>query len=272
MDTGDLEGYSEPEAGENLDVGARGGDPGRFMAGGRFTILYEEGPVLAVNKDPGILTQAPEGIDSLEARVKSFLICREDKPGGCYLGIPHRLDRPASGVIVFTKHVRAANRLSEQFRGRLVEKKYWTVVSGKVPGEAGTWTDYMRKIPGRAEAELVPPIHPDAREAILNYKVMGRFSNVVEAGGDATWLEIELETGRTHQIRLQAGSRGFPILGDALYGSKVPFGPQSEDERENAIALHSRILSFTHPMTRERVALVAPLREPWRPFIPSDLI
>ena len=241
-----------------------------LMADGAFDILYEEGPVIAINKASGILTQAPVGIDSLEARVKSFLIKREKKEGNCYLGIPHRLDRPASGVIVFAKHVRAAQRLSEQFQGRLIVKRYWALVAGLIPDDVGTWIDYMRKIPGRAEAELVEPIHPDAREAVLHYRVLGRFPKGMTGGGDVTRLEIELETGRTHQIRLQASSRGFPILGDALYGSTVPFGEQFDDERLNAIALHSRRMTFSHPMTREKVTLTAPPAESWRNFIDEE--
>ncbi|MGI5832596.1 MAG: RluA family pseudouridine synthase [Thermoguttaceae bacterium] len=244
------------------------GENEKWMDAGTFNILYEEGPVLAVNKESGILTQAPAGIDSLEARVRAFLIRREEKPGGCYLGIPHRLDRPASGVILFAKHVRAANRLSEQFRTRTVEKKYWALVSGCVPDDEGEWIDYMRKTPGRAEAELIAPIHPDAREAILKFRVLGRLTH--PEPGDVTHLEIELETGRTHQIRLQASSRGYPILGDSQYGSTVSFGEQFNDERLNAIALHSRKISFDHPMTRERVALTAPLPQAWTPFRTID--
>ena len=240
----------------------------QWMEAGSFQILYEEGPVLAVNKESGILTQAPAGIDSLEARVKAFLIRRENKPGGCYLGIPHRLDRPASGAILFAKHVRAAHRLSEQFRIRTVEKKYWALVAGHVPEDEGEWIDYMRKIPGRAEAELIPPIHPDAREAVLRFRVIGRLT--FPDFGEVTHLEVELGTGRTHQIRLQSSSRGFPILGDAQYGSSVPFGEQFEDERLNAIALHSRKMSFDHPMTRQRVSLTAPLPAPWRAFCAVD--
>ena len=240
----------------------------QWMEAGSFQILYEEGPVLAVNKESGILTQAPAGIDSLEARVKAFLIRRENKPGGCYLGIPHRLDRPASGAILFAKHVRAAHRLSEQFRIRTVEKKYWALVAGHVPEDEGEWIDYMRKIPGRAEAELIPPIHPDAREAVLRFRVIGRLT--FPDFGEVTHLEVELGTGRTHQIRLQSSSRGFPILGDAQYGSAIPFGEQFEDERLNAIALHSRKMSFDHPMTRQRVSLTAPLPAPWRAFCAVD--
>ena len=229
----------------------------------RFNIIYENGPTIVLNKQPGVLTQAPAGVDSLEARVKEFFNLREGRVGKRYLGLPHRLDRPASGLLVFARHVRAARRLSDQFQERSVVKKYWALVSGRVQEDFGTWRDYMRKIPGRAEAELISPIEPDAREAILHFHVVDRFPN-------ATWLEIELETGRTHQIRLQCSSRGFPLWGDELYGSRVPFGEAYEDVRERAIALHSRELSFVDFLTKERVTLRAPLYAPWRDYVQVD--
>ncbi|MDO4587815.1 MAG: RNA pseudouridine synthase [Planctomycetia bacterium] len=222
----------------------------------QLDIIYEEGSVIAINKPAGILTQSPPGIDSLELHVKKYLIEKEQKTGKCYLGIPHRLDRPASGLIVFAKNSRAANRLSEQFESRMVQKKYWAIVSGMIEDDEGTWIDYMRKIPGRAEAEIRAPIHPDAREAVLHFFVKKRWNN-------QTWLEIELETGRTHQIRLQCGSRGFPLLGDQLYGSTVPFGTQFADDRLRSIALHSREMTFSHPQTREKIVLVAPISKTW---------
>jgi RluA family pseudouridine synthase len=221
-----------------------------------FSILYEEGPVLAVNKPPGLLTQAPPGIDSIESRIKNFLILREKKPGKCYLGVPHRLDRPASGVMVFCKHVRAARRVSEQFEHRQVEKTYWACVEGNVEPKEGTWEDYLRKIPDQAMAEVVSPIHPAAREAILHYRVLDDF-----AWG--SWLEIRLETGRTHQIRVQASSRGHPILGDHQYGAERPFGEAFPDKRLRAIALHARSLAFWHPMTREPKTVIAPVSKDW---------
>ena len=226
----------------------------------RFHILYELGPTLVVDKQPGILTQAPLGVDSMEARVKEFMNCRDNREGKRYLGVPHRLDRPASGLLVFAKHARAARKFSEQFEERSVEKIYWALAGGEVPEDSGTWVDYMRKIPGRAEAELVSPIKPDAREAVLHFRVLKRLEG-------ATWLEIRLETGRTHQIRLQCSSRGFPLLGDALYGSTVAFGEQFEDERERAIALHAREITFVDPTTKEKTTLKAPLFSPWRDWI-----
>ena len=222
-----------------------------------FEILYEQGPCLAVAKPPGLLTQAPPGIDSLEARIKSFLKHRERKQGKVYLGVPHRLDRPASGAMVFARHVRAARRLSEQFERRSVRKVYWACVEGHLEPDEGTWTDLVRKVPDEARAEIVDSNHPDGRIAVLHYRTL-------DTGPWGSWLEIELETGRTHQIRIQAASRGHPVLGDAQYGSGVPFGPQPADLRLRAIALHARCLGFENPKTREGVVVEAPVPDSWK--------
>jgi RluA family pseudouridine synthase len=224
-----------------------------------FEILLEDGPLLAINKPTGLLTQAPSGIDSLEYRVKDFLTVREQKPGRCYLGSPHRLDRPVSGVLLFAKHVRAARRLSEQFEGRTVKKTYWAAVSGHWEDHVGTWVDYMKKVQHQPLAVIAKPMDPDAREAILHYRVLNRFDW-------GTWLEIKLATGRMHQIRLQTSRRGFPILGDVQYGSKTAFGSQYSDLRLQGIALHARSIEFMHPMTREPLLLEAALPSAWREF------
>jgi 23S rRNA pseudouridine1911/1915/1917 synthase len=221
-----------------------------------FELLYEEGSCLAVGKPSGVLTQAPPGIDSLEVRIKAFLKRRAAAPDDVYLGVPHRLDRPASGAMVFALDPRTTRRLAGQFEARTVEKTYWACVAGRVePGE-GTWTDCLRKIPGRPKAEVVESGHPEGRQAILHYRTLGCW-----AWG--SWLAIELETGRMHQVRIQAASRGHPVLGDSEYGSTIPFGPQHEDWRLRAIALHARTHSFRNPATRQRVAITAPLPEAW---------
>jgi len=219
-------------------------------------ILYESGPCLVVNKPSGLLTQSPLGIDSIEVRIKAFLKAREHKPGKVYLGVPHRLDRPASGVMVFGTHARATKRLAQQFEGRLVTKIYWACVEGYVSPRDGTWEDHLRKVPDEARAEVVAADHAEGRPAVLRYKTL----QTAEWG---TWLEIELETGRTHQIRIQAASRGHAVLGDAQYGSTTAFGPQHDDVRLRAIALHARSLMFRHPMTQEQVEVIAPVPVYW---------
>ncbi len=244
---------TEREAGDGSEDKVRSGD----NESKGFDLLYEEGPCLVVSKPGGLLTQSPPGIDSLERRIKSFIKERDSKPGKVYLGVPHRLDRPASGALVFARHVRAARRLAEQFQGRLVRKVYWAIVQGRVNASDGGWRDFVRKVPDEARAEIASSGEDGAKEALLQFRV-------VERRGELSWLEIELQTGRTHQIRLQAGSRNLPLLGDSLYGATLPFGPVVDDPRDRWIALHARRLEFEHPMLRTQVAVEAPLPDPWR--------
>ena len=221
-----------------------------------FEILLEDDAVLAVAKPAGVATQAPPGIDSLEVRIKSYLTACGTEPAAIYLGIPHRLDRPVSGAIVFAKTRRAARQLARQFERRQVEKVYWACVERLVEPRQGTWTDYLHKVYGQPRAAVVDGSHPQAQLAVLHYRTRG-----YHAGG--SWLEIELETGRTHQIRVQCASRGFAVLGDAHYGSRLPFGPPQDDERLRPIALHARRLTFAHPTTRTLVTVEAAVGAAW---------
>lgn len=222
-----------------------------------FHILDEDGPFLIVSKPGGVLTQAPPEIDSMEVRVKRYLKERDSREGRVYVGVPHRLDRPVSGAMVFGTNARSTARLSEQFRGRLVEKTYWALVEGDVHPDQGTWTDYLRKVPGQARSEVVDAAHAEGRDAVLHYQVLERRDGI-------SWLQIELETGRTHQIRVQAAWRGHAIIGDEFYGASTPFGPETFDQRQRWIGLHARTLSIGHPKTRERIEATAPLSEHWR--------
>jgi RluA family pseudouridine synthase len=227
-------------------------------------ILFDDVALLAVNKPPGVLTQAPPGIDSLELQVKHLLAARNEQAEGrpvslesIYLGVPHRLDRPVSGSIVFALDRKSARSLARQFEHRHVRKVYWACVEGHVDPPSGTWVDQIRKVPGQAQAEIVLADHPEGRPGVLHYRTVGttRFG---------AWLEIELETGRMHQVRIQTAVRGCPVLGDEQYGSRVAFGPQPEDLRLRGIALHARFLSFRHPRTRQRVELTAEPPPAWR--------
>jgi RluA family pseudouridine synthase len=216
-----------------------------------------------VLKPAGILTQAPPGIDNLETRIKEFLKRRDGRTGNIYLGVPHRLDRPATGAMVFAKHARATRRLADQFEARTVKKVYWALTQGRVTPDAGTWEDHVRKIHGHPQAEIVAPDQTGARSAILHYRTLGETPL-------GSWLDIELATGRTHQIRIQAASRGWPLLGDAQYGATEPFGEQYVDERLRAIALHSRILGFRHPVSHRPVEITAPLTTAWQGLVAID--
>jgi 23S rRNA pseudouridine1911/1915/1917 synthase len=235
-----------------------------------FDILYEDADFLVASKPAGLLTQAPLGIDSLEVRIKRLLSERDAAGGEAYLGVPHRLDRPVSGAIIFAKSVAAARRMSRQFESRRVEKTYWALVEGDVQPAEGTWTDQLKKIEGEPRTIVVDPSDPKGRVAILHYKVVGTFHATLAddrthsaTATDRTLLEIMLETGRTHQIRVQCADRGHPVLGDSLYGSQQPFGPWRDDERERLVALHARALRFwQHPLKRY-IEVIAPLPEYW---------
>lgn len=234
----------------------------------QLDILYENGPVLVVNKEAGVLTQAPRGIDSMEVRVKEYYRRQEGKPADAniYLGITHRMDRPTTGALIFARHVRAAQRICAQFAERTISKTYWAFVEGRVTPDEGTWTDYLHKRHGIPQPEVVTADHPAGKHAVLHYRVLLHSTL-------GSWLEIELETGRTHQIRIQAKSRGYIVVGDEDYGSRTPFGEFKEEPRERPIALHARYIGFRHPMTDESVSVTAPLPSAWNALeLPAELI
>ncbi len=221
-------------------------------------VLFEDNHCLAVAKPAALLTQGvPAGIPTLEAWVKAYLKEKYHKAGNVYLGIPHRLDRPVSGVVFLARNTKAARRLAEQFRERQVTKVYWAAVEGDVQPAEGTWEDWLCKIAEEARAIRVEPGTPGARHAILAYR---RLQSC--AGG--TLVEFRPLTGRMHQIRLQAALRGWPVRGDFLYGAKMPFGPPEVPPRDRIIALHARSLTFLHPIRYEPLTVAAPLPSVWQ--------
>jgi 23S rRNA pseudouridine1911/1915/1917 synthase len=221
------------------------------------TILFEDNHCIAVAKPAGLLTQGvPPGIPTLEAQVKAYLKERYHKAGNVYLGIPHRLDRPVSGVVVFARNTKAARRLAEQFRDRQVTKVYWAAVEGDVQPPEGVWEDWLRKLADEARYERTEPGEPGARQALLAYRRL-------RACDGGTLLELRPQTGRMHQLRLQAALRDRPVRGDVLYGAKLPFGPPAELPRDRVIALHARSLTFLHPIRYEPLTVVAPLPAAW---------
>jgi 23S rRNA pseudouridine1911/1915/1917 synthase len=219
-------------------------------------VLFEDHHLIAVNKPAGVMTQAPAGLPSLEAEVKAYIKEKYAKPAGVYLGIPHRLDRPVSGVIVFCRNTKAAQRVAEQFQQHKVTKVYWALVAGIVADDSGEWRDFVRKVGDEARAEVVPADAAGAKEAVTFFRVLRR-------DAEATLLELTPSTGRMHQLRVQAAVRGHPVLGDALYGSSRPFGPAAELARDRVIALHARQLVFEHPFRKVPVELEAPLPDYW---------
>lgn len=232
----------------------------------QLEILYEGQACLAVLKPAGLATQSAPGIDSLEVLVRAFLDQRaveEREQRVKYLTALHRLDRAVSGVVLMARTRRAARIISQQFERRQVQKIYWACVEGRVePGE-NTWIDFMRKIPDQPRSEIVSADDAGAQRAVLHYRTVSFTPN-------GSLLKIELETGRMHQIRLQAASRGHPILGDVMYGSRIAFGQPAIDERERQIALHGREISFVLPLDHQRVSVVAPVPPSWSALNPPS--
>jgi len=213
-------------------------------------VLFEDHHLLVLNKPAPLLTQAPPGIPSLEAMAKAYIKAKYQKPAGVYLGIPHRLDRPVSGVVCFARNTKAAQRIHAQFQEHCVRKVYWALVEGGVQPDADTWEDWVRKLQEESRVVRAAESEPGAKLAMLSYHVLKRLD-------EATLLELAPLTGRMHQLRVQAAWRGHPVLGDTTYGSTRPFGPPAELARDRVIALHARSLTLTHPFTKEELTWVA---------------
>ncbi len=196
-----------------------------LMTPGLIDILFEDDFLLVLAKPSGLSTQAPAGIDSLETRAKYVLKQREHARDEVYLGVPHRLDRPTSGVLLFAKMRRAARKISKQFERRTVSKVYWAWLAGTLADPDGTWRDHVRKVPDAPQGEVVPAGHADAKLGVLHYQTLATC-------GAATLVQIRLESGRFHQIRIQAAHRNHAVLGDTLYESALPFGPDCLDARQ----------------------------------------
>ena len=224
-------------------------------------ILYEDYHLLVVNKPAPMLTQAPPGIPSLEGAVKAYIKDKHAKAGGVYLGIPHRLDRPVSGVVVFARNTKAAQRIHLQFQEHTVRKVYWAAVEGTVTSDGGVWEDWVRKIADEAKTVRATEGEPGAKLAMLEYRVVRRLP------GGHTLIEFEPLTGRMHQLRVQAAWRGHPVFGDTTYGSPQAFGPAWELPRDRVIALHARRLTLAHPTTKQPMTLEAPLPDYWAPVL-----
>ena len=200
-------------------------------------VLYEDNHLIAVFKPAGLLTQGDSSGDiSLMDVTKAWLKDKYGKPGQVFLGLVHRLDRSVSGIVLFGKTSKGASRLSEQFRTRSVQKIYWAVVEGNVSAPRGPLVHYLGGDGSRGVTVSETEV-PGLKKAILNYSVLKTFPS-------KTLLEVELGTGRKHQIRAQLGFIRHPIVGDAKYGAKTAFS-------EGAIALVAKRLVFHHPVRAE---------------------
>lgn len=206
----------------------------------QLKILFEDNHIIVVEKKPNIPSQADktEDIDMLTL-VKQYIKETYEKPGNVYLGLVHRLDRPVGGVMVFAKTSKAASRLSDQVREKVFKKKYLAVVDGNLEKKQGTLEDYLYKDERHNRSRVVKPDKKNAKLASLDYKVL-KYHEVK----DLSLLEIDLHTGRHHQIRVQLSHFGHSIFGDQKYGTRGQ-GKQ--------IALWAYQLSFKHPITKEEM-------------------
>jgi 23S rRNA pseudouridine1911/1915/1917 synthase len=222
------------------------------MAGVELEVLWEDNHLLVVNKPAGLATM---GVSSDRPSVvelaKRYLKERYHKPGNVYVGVVSRLDTVVSGVLVLARTSKAAARLNRQFAGRSVRKTYWAVVWGDVLPESDHWVDWMAKNERRRRMEVVAP-GAGARQAQLEYRVLGRSERY-------QLVEVELITGRKHQIRCQLADHGYPVVGDRKYGSTLRFA--------RGIALHARRLELEHPVRRQPVHFQAPLPASWTPLL-----
>ena len=203
-------------------------------------ILFEDNHILIINKKSGELVQSDKTGDiSLSDLIKNYIKIQKKKQGSAYLGVVHRIDRPTSGVLVFAKTSKALTRLNEQFKLRLTTKIYWALVDKKFPKNCNNLSNWMTRDRKKNKSKAHLNKVPDSKFAQLNLKRIQEFEKYC-------LLEIELLSGRHHQIRAQLSSFGFPIQGDVKYGAQ-------RANKDKSISLHSKSLSFSHPITKEKL-------------------
>lgn len=219
-----------------------------------MTVLYEDNHIIAVNKTCNEIVQGDKTGDTpLSDTVKAYIKEKYHKPGDVFLGVTHRIDRPTSGVVLFARTSKALARLNTMFASHdQIQKTYWAIVANKdIPAE-GRLEHYLVRNEKQNKSYLVThfnkdgnPIDKDAKRAVLTYKVIAR-------GERYMLLEINLETGRHHQIRCQLAAIGCPIKGDLKYGAK-------RSNPDGGICLHARRIEFVHPVSHEDISITAPV-------------
>lgn len=217
-------------------------------------ILYEDNHLLIVNKRSGDIVQGDKTNDeTLGDLFRSFIAMRDAKPGNVFIGIPHRLDRPVSGVTVLAKTSKALERLNAMFREGDVNKFYWALVCGEPPVPSSELSDYLVRNEKQNKSYIYkgrPELRKDAKLARLIYRQIGKTDRYF-------LLEVKLLTGRHHQIRCQLSSMGCPIKGDLKYGA-----PRSNPD--GGICLHARRIRFIHPVKKTEMVVEAPLPDTWK--------
>ena len=211
-----------------------------------MTIVYEDNHIIVVNKTASEIVQGDKTGDTpLSETVKQYLKEKYNKPGNVFIGVTHRLDRPVSGLVVFAKTSKALTRLNEMFRKGEVKKTYWAIVKNRPAELEGELVHWLVRNEKQNKSYAYHKEVKDSKQAILRYKLIGHSQNY-------HLLEVDLQTGRHHQIRCQLAKMGCPIKGDLKYGA-----PRSNPD--GSICLHARKVSFIHPVSKEFIEVVAPL-------------
>lgn len=209
-------------------------------------IVYEDNHLLVINKKVGQLVQGDKtGDDSLLELIKNFIKKRDDKPGNVFLGLVHRIDRPTSGLVIYAKTSKALSRLTQMVKNREIKKTYWAIVTKEMIPQSQRLIHFLKKNEKNNKAIVFSKATEGAKEAILTYHIIKNLDNYF-------LLEIDLETGRHHQIRAQLSKIGAPIKGDLKYGA-------ARSNPDGGINLHARKLEFIHPVTKENIEITAPV-------------
>ena len=208
-------------------------------------VLFEDNHIVVVKKRAGDITQGDKtGDKPLSDVVKEYIKDKYNKPGDVFLGVVHRLDRPTSGIIIFARTSKALERLNKMLRDKTINKTYWAVVKNHPKKEKDTLINFLRKNPKNNKSTAYPKEIDGSKKAILHYAVIKKLDNY-------SLIEIDLETGRHHQIRTQLSNIGSPIKGDLKYGF-------DRSNKDGSIHLHARKIQFVHPVSKEQINLTAP--------------
>ena len=211
-----------------------------------MTVVYEDNHIIVVNKTASEIVQGDKTGDTpLSETVKQYLKEKYNKPGNVFLGVTHRLDRPVSGLVVFAKTSKALSRLNDMFRNGDVKKTYWAIVRNRPQELEGELTNWLVRNEKQNKSYAYDKEVKDSKKAVLCYKTIGHSQNY-------HLLEVDLKTGRHHQIRCQLAKMGCPIKGDLKYGS-----PRSNPD--GSICLHARRIAFVHPVSKESIEIEAPV-------------
>ena len=213
-----------------------------------MNVIYEDNHIIIVNKSSGEIVQGDKTGDTpLVETVRAYIKEKYNKPGNVFCGLTHRLDRPVSGVVIFAKTSKALERINNMLKNHEIKKTYWAIVKNPPKNNEGTLVNYLVRNEKQNKSYAYNTENTNSKRAELNYKVIGKSDNYA-------LLEVNLITGRHHQIRCQLAAMGCPIKGDLKYGF-------DRSNRDGSISLHARSVEFTHPVSKELIHVEAPTPE-----------